>query len=145
MQLWFPTYFQTISGYQSILGKPIPSFLFVLLYLGSGLCGCLAEYTVFNRVNSDHVLAKQSSASVVSSTWSCTPDSYLCFSAHYLVDFSANYLVDSLTGLYAETLHEKDSVALIVREVRPAVGASGCVYDVNSFRLAAASVFVLLY
>jgi membrane associated rhomboid family serine protease len=126
--------FQAFSGYHS-LGNAMPWFLFALLYFGSGLCGCLAEYTVFNRVNSHHVLAKQASASSVSSSWSCTPDSYLCFSAHYLADFSANYLVDAFAGLYAGTLHAKDTVALIVRKGRPAVGASGCVYGVNSFSL----------
>jgi membrane associated rhomboid family serine protease len=119
---------QAISGYQSLLGKPMPCFLFALLYFGSGLCGCLAEYTVFNRVNSHHVLAKQSSASGVSSSWSCTPDSYLCFSVY-------TYLVDAFAGLYAEALHATDTVALIVREGRPAVGASGCVYGVIGFNL----------
>ena len=119
--------FQAFSGYHS-LGNAMPWFLFALLYFGSGLCGCLAEYTVFNRVNSHHVLAKQSSASGVSSSWSCTPDSYLCFSVY-------TYLVDAFAGLYAEALHATDTVALIVREGRPAVGASGCVYGVNSFSL----------
>jgi len=38
--------FQAISGYHS-LGKPMSWFPFALLYFGSGLCGCLAEYTVF--------------------------------------------------------------------------------------------------
>ena len=128
--------FQAISGYHSLgKGKPMSWFPFALLYFGSGLCGCLAEYTVFNRVNSAHVLAKQSSASSVSSSWSCTPDSYLCFSAYYLVDFSANYLVDAVAGLYSETLHAKNTVALIVMEVIPRVGASGCVYGVMSFSL----------
>jgi hypothetical protein len=47
----------------------------------------------------------------------------------YLVD------VDAFAGLYAETLHAKDTVALIIREVRPVVGASGCVHGVNSFSL----------
>ncbi len=41
--------FQAISGHQSLFGKAMPWFLFALLYFGFGLCGCLAEYTVFNR------------------------------------------------------------------------------------------------